>query len=290
MTTTPPPDLRWAPTPTPESFRYEERERVGVITLARPERFNALTFQVYRELTDLFKTVGGRTYDPSGEGARALVLQGEGRAFCGGGDVDDIITRLFERDTEGLLRFTRMTGELIQAMRMCPLPIVCSIKRVAAGAGAVMALASDLRVIGRGGFFSFLFPQVGLSGADMGASLPPPAGRRPRPRQRDPDARRPGDGRALRPDRPGQPRGRRRARPRERRPRGLQARRRARRRPPLLAADDQADAPAGARHGPRRGDRGRGPGPGDLHAAPRLPRGRPGPRRQAQAALEVGPR
>ncbi|MCA9636533.1 MAG: enoyl-CoA hydratase family protein [Myxococcales bacterium] len=170
MTTTPPPDLRWAPTPTPESFRYEERERVGVITLARPERFNALTFQVYRELTDLFKTIGGRTYDPSGEGARALVLQGEGRAFCGGGDVDDIITRLFERDTEGLLRFTRMTGELIQAMRMCPLPIVCSIKRVAAGAGAVMALASDLRVIGRGGFFSFLFPQVGLSGADMGAS------------------------------------------------------------------------------------------------------------------------
>lgn len=167
---TPTADLRWLPMPAPESFRYEERERVGVITLTRPERYNALTFQVYRELTDLFKTIAGRTYDPSGTGARALLLQGEGRAFCGGGDVDDIITRLMERDAEGLVRFTRMTGELIQAMRMCPLPIVCAIKRVAAGAGAVMALASDLRVIGRGGFFAFLFPQVGLSGADMGAS------------------------------------------------------------------------------------------------------------------------
>lgn len=170
MTTDTPPDLRWLPMPEPESFSYEERDRVGIITLSRPERFNALTFQVYRELTDLFKTIGGRTYDPSGTGARALVLQGEGRAFCSGGDVDDIITRLFDRDAEGLLRFTRMTGELIQAMRMCPLPIVASVKRVAAGAGAVMALASDLRVMGEHAFFAFLFPQVGLSGADMGAS------------------------------------------------------------------------------------------------------------------------
>jgi enoyl-CoA hydratase/carnithine racemase len=163
-----PPDLRPLPLPTPTSFRYEERERVGVITLTRPDRFNALTFAVYRELTDLFTVVDRRAQEP--EGARALVLQGEGRAFCGGGDVDDIITRLFERDTEGLLRFTRMTGELIHAMRRCKLPIVASVKRVAAGAGAVMALASDLRVMGRGSFFAFLFPQVGLSGADMGAS------------------------------------------------------------------------------------------------------------------------
>ncbi len=168
MTTTP--DLAWLPMPTPKSFRYEERDRVGIITLTRPERYNALTFQVYGELTELFKVIGGRTDDPSGEGARSLVLQGEGRAFCGGGDVDDIITRLFERDCEGLLRFTRMTGALIQAMRRCPLPIVASIKRVAAGAGAVMALAADLRVIGEHAFFAFLFPQVGLSGADMGAS------------------------------------------------------------------------------------------------------------------------
>ncbi|HGG57629.1 MAG TPA: enoyl-CoA hydratase family protein [Nannocystis exedens] len=156
--------------PTPTSFRYEERDRVGIITLTRPERYNALTFEVYGELTEFFKVIGGRTDDPSGKGARSLVLQGEGRAFCGGGDVDDIITRLFERDCEGLLRFTRMTGALIQAMRRCPLPIVASIKRVAAGAGAVMALAADLRVIGEHAFFAFLFPQVGLSGADMGAS------------------------------------------------------------------------------------------------------------------------
>jgi enoyl-CoA hydratase/carnithine racemase len=163
-----PPDLRPLPLPRPTSFRYEERDRVGVITLTRPDRFNALTFAVYRELTDLFLVVDRRSQEP--EGARALVLQGEGRAFCSGGDVEDIITRLFARDTEALLRFTRMTGELIHAMRRCKLPIVASVKRVAAGAGAVMALASDLRVMGQGSFFSFLFPQVGLSGADMGAS------------------------------------------------------------------------------------------------------------------------
>ena len=162
------PDLRRLELPRPRSFRYEERERVGVISLTRPDRFNALTFEVYRELTDLFTVVERRSHEP--EGARALVLQGEGRAFCSGGDVDDIITRLFERDTEGLLRFTRMTGELIHAMRRCKLPIVASVKRVAAGAGAVMALAADLRVMGQRSFFSFLFPQVGLSGADMGAS------------------------------------------------------------------------------------------------------------------------
>lgn len=162
------PDLRRLELPRPRSFRYEERERVGVISLTRPDRFNALTFEVYRELTDLFTVVERRSHEP--EGARALVLQGEGRAFCSGGDVDDIITRLFERDTEGLLRFTRMTGELIHAMRRCQLPIVASVKRVAAGAGAVMALAADLRVMGQGSFFSFLFPQVGLCGADMGAS------------------------------------------------------------------------------------------------------------------------
>lgn len=162
------PDLRDLPLPRPESFSYEERERVGVITLTRPDRFNALTFQVYRELTDLFTVIDRRAHAEGG--ARALVLQGAGRAFCGGGDVDDIITRLFERDAEALLRFTRMTGELIHAMRRCKLPIVASVKRVAAGAGAVMALASDLRVMGKGSFFAFLFPQVGLSGADMGAS------------------------------------------------------------------------------------------------------------------------
>lgn len=162
------PDLRPLPLPTPSSFRYEERDRVGVITLTRPDRFNALTFAVYRELTDLFQVIDRRSLDH--DGARALVIQGEGRAFCSGGDVEDIITRLLERDMEGLLRFTRMTGELIASMRRCALPIVASVKRIAAGAGAVIALASDMRVLGHGSSFAFLFPQVGLSGADMGAA------------------------------------------------------------------------------------------------------------------------
>lgn len=171
MTTTDPreaPDYRPLPLPTPQSFRYEERERVGIITLDRPDRFNALTFAVYRELTDLFTVIDRRSLAP--EGARALVLRGEGKAFCSGGDVEDIITQLFARDMEGLLRFTRMTGELIHAIRRCQLPVVASVKKVAAGAGAVMALAADLRVMGERSFFAFLFPQVGLSGADMGAS------------------------------------------------------------------------------------------------------------------------
>lgn len=164
------PDFRPIPLPTPKSFRYEERDRVGIITLNRPDRFNALTFEVYRELTDFFQTIERRPLDPSGEGARALVLRGEGKAFCSGGDVEDIIGHLFDRDMEGLLRFTRMTGELIQSMRECKLPIVASVKRVAAGAGAVMALASDMRIMGKKSFFAFLFPQVGLCGADMGAA------------------------------------------------------------------------------------------------------------------------
>jgi enoyl-CoA hydratase/carnithine racemase len=162
------PDYRPLPLPQPASFRYEERERVGVITLDRPDRYNALTFAVYRELTDLFDVIDRRSLDP--EGARALVIRGEGKAFCSGGDVEDIITRLFQRDMEGLLRFTRMTGELIHAIRRCKTPVVASIKKVAAGAGAVISLACDLRVMGASSFFAYLFPQVGLSGADMGAS------------------------------------------------------------------------------------------------------------------------
>jgi enoyl-CoA hydratase/carnithine racemase len=162
------PDIRPLPMPTPRSFSYEERDKVGIVTLSRPDRYNALTFEVYRELTDFFAVVDRRALVSGG--ARALVLQGEGKAFCSGGDVEDIIGHLFARDMDGLVSFTRMTGELIHNMRRCKLPIVASVKRVAAGAGAVMALASDLRVMGKKAFFAFLFPQVGLSGADMGAS------------------------------------------------------------------------------------------------------------------------
>ena len=155
------PDLEPLPFPTPRSFHYEEVDRVGIITLDRPDRFNALTFAVYRELTDLFTVIDRRALEP--DGARALVLQGEGRAFCGGGDVDDIITRLFERDSEALLRFTRMTGELIHAMRRCQLPIVASVKRVAAGAGALVAAAGGGAV---------LRPGAPVGGAGRGGALP----------------------------------------------------------------------------------------------------------------------
>lgn len=163
-----PPDTRALPLPRPEHFRYEEHDRVGIITLNRPDKYNALTFAVYRELTDLFTVLERRSL--SRHGARAVVLRGEGKAFCSGGDVQEIIAQLFSRDTEGLLRFTRMTGELVAAIRRCKLPVVASIKHVAAGAGAVIALASDLRIMGAQSFFAFLFPQVGLSGADMGAA------------------------------------------------------------------------------------------------------------------------
>ena len=131
------PDHRPLELPNPRSFRYEERERVGIITLDRPDRYNALTFEVYRELTDLFAVLDRRSLAEGG--ARAILIRGEGKAFCSGGDVSDIITRLFERDMEGLLMFTRMTGELIQEIRRCKLPVITSIKRVAAGAGAVIA-------------------------------------------------------------------------------------------------------------------------------------------------------
>jgi enoyl-CoA hydratase/carnithine racemase len=152
-----------------KSFLYAEADSgVATITLDRPDRLNALTFEVYRELTDLFTVIDRRSLAP--DGARALVIRGEGKAFCSGGDVEDIITRLFARDMDGLLTFTRMTGELIHAIRRCKTPVVASIKKVAAGAGAVIALACDLRVMGKHSFFAFLFPQVGLSGADMGAS------------------------------------------------------------------------------------------------------------------------
>ena len=164
------PDLRPLPLPRPETFRYEERDRVGVITLARPDRFNALTFAVYRELADLFAVVDRRALDPSGQGARALVLQGEGKAFCSGGDVEDIIARLLEQDTKDVLAFTRLTGELVENIRRLDRPVVAALNGTTAGAGAVIALACDLRVMSEKARFHFLFTKVGLTGADMGAA------------------------------------------------------------------------------------------------------------------------
>jgi enoyl-CoA hydratase/carnithine racemase len=142
----------------------EVAEQVAIVTLDRPERLNALTFEVYAELRDFF--VGLRQRDD----VRAVVLTGRGRAFCSGGDVHDIIQPLLDSDAKRHLEFTRMTGAVVLAMRTCPQPIVAAVNGVAAGAGAVLALASDLRFVARSATFAFLFTKVGLAGADMGAA------------------------------------------------------------------------------------------------------------------------
>jgi enoyl-CoA hydratase/carnithine racemase len=150
---------------SPKSFLYEVSEGVGWITLNRPERLNALTFEVYRELTDTFSALRDE------KEVRAVVITGAGRAFCSGGDVHDIIGELFSRDMEGLLEFTRMTCELIRNIRALPLPVISSLNGTTAGAGACIALASDLRIASVEAKIAFLFVRVGLSGADMGAAF-----------------------------------------------------------------------------------------------------------------------
>jgi len=149
----------------PNSFLYKKSASgVATITLNRPERLNALTFEVYRELTDTF---AGLRNEPD---VRVVVITGEGRAFCSGGDVNDIIGELFSRDMEGLLEFTRMTCELVRNIRALPKPVIASLNGTTAGAGACIALASDLRIASEAAKIAFLFVKVGLSGADMGAA------------------------------------------------------------------------------------------------------------------------
>jgi enoyl-CoA hydratase/carnithine racemase len=137
---------------------------VATVTLDRPDKLNALTFEIYAELRDLFLAL------PHRQDARVVVLRGSGRAFCSGGDVNDIIGATLSMEPHELLAFTRMTGELIRAMRDCPLPVIAAVHGMAAGAGAVLALASDFRVCTPATRFAFLFTKVGLSGADMGAA------------------------------------------------------------------------------------------------------------------------
>jgi len=146
------------------SFSYvlDDATAVATITLNRPDRLNALTFEVYAELRDVFRTLDT---EPN---VRAIVITGSGRAFCSGGDVEDIIGPLFERDYEGLLEFTRMTCDLIAAMRVCRRPIVGALNGTVAGAGAVIASACDVRIADPKAKIAFLFTKVGLSGADMG--------------------------------------------------------------------------------------------------------------------------
>jgi enoyl-CoA hydratase/carnithine racemase len=150
----------------PESFLYavDPATAVATITLNRPERLNALTFQVYTELRDTFRALD---HEP---GVRAVVITGAGRAFCTGGDVEDIIGKLFARDAAGLLEFTRLTGDLILSIRQCRRPVVAALNGTVAGAGAVIAAASDIRVAAEGAKIAFLFSKVGLTGADMGAA------------------------------------------------------------------------------------------------------------------------
>jgi enoyl-CoA hydratase/carnithine racemase len=150
----------------PASFLYavDPATAVATITLNRPERLNALTFEVYAELRDTFRALD------SEPGVRAVILTGAGRAFCTGGDVEDIIGKLFARDAAGLLEFTRLTGDLILSIRQCRRPIVAALNGTVAGAGAVIAAASDIRIASDGAKIAFLFSRVGLAGADMGAA------------------------------------------------------------------------------------------------------------------------
>jgi enoyl-CoA hydratase/carnithine racemase len=148
---------------TPHHFGWSVHGTVGVITLNRPERKNPLTFESYAELRDLFCAL-----TEAGD-VRAVVVQGAGGNFCSGGDVHEIIGPLTKMKMPDLLTFTRMTGDLVKAMRACPQPVVAAVDGVCAGAGAIMAMASDLRVGTARSQVAFLFSRVGLAGCDMGA-------------------------------------------------------------------------------------------------------------------------
>ena len=148
----------------PKTFLYDQRDGIATITLNRPERLNAITFEVYRELTDFFASLRDE------KDVRVVVITGAGRAFCSGGDVLDIIGKLQGRDAEGLLEFTRLTCELIHNMRALPKPIIASLNGTTAGAGACIALASDIRLAAEEAKIAFIFVKVGLAGTDMGAT------------------------------------------------------------------------------------------------------------------------
>jgi enoyl-CoA hydratase/carnithine racemase len=149
---------------TPRTVRYTEDAGVATITLDRPDRLNALTFEVYAELRDLFSILAHR------DEVKVIIITGEGRGFCSGGDIEAIIGKLLEQDMTQLLAFTRMTGALIRNIRAVPKPVIAAINGIAAGAGAVIALASDFRLAVPSARLAFLFTRVGLAGADMGAA------------------------------------------------------------------------------------------------------------------------
>ena len=146
-------------------FEYAVAGGVATITLNRPEVLNALTFEIYAQLRDLFEEL---RYE---DAVKVVVITGSGRGFCSGGDVHKIIAAMLERDMHAHLEFCRMTGHLIRNMRLLPKPIVAAVNGLAAGAGAVIALAADFRIVADNARFAFLFNRVGLTGADMGAAF-----------------------------------------------------------------------------------------------------------------------
>ena len=150
---------------SPTTFDLEIARGVAAITLRRPERLNALTFEGYGELAATFRAL------ERVDEARVVTITGKGRGFCSGGDVEGIIAELFAKDARGLLAFTRVTGALIQSIRELRRPVIAAVNGVAVGAGAVIAAACDLRVAAESARFGYIFPKVGLSGADMGASF-----------------------------------------------------------------------------------------------------------------------
>jgi enoyl-CoA hydratase/carnithine racemase len=146
-------------------FDFGIEQGIGTVTFTRPDTLNSLTFEVYAELERLAREC------QTDESVRVLVLTGAGKAFCSGGDVHEIIGELFKRDVKGMLEFTRMTGAVVRNLRLLEKPVVASVNGIAAGAGAVLALASDFRVLADTARFAFLFTKVGLTGADMGAAF-----------------------------------------------------------------------------------------------------------------------
>ncbi|MDN3277806.1 enoyl-CoA hydratase family protein [Frankia sp. RB7] len=148
---------------SPQHFLLVVVDGVATVTLNRPERKNPLTFESYRELTDFFRACA---FD---DAVKSIVVTGAGGNFSSGGDVFEIIGPLVKMDTKGLTAFTRMTGDLVKAMRACPQPIVAAVEGICAGAGAIIAMASDMRLAASGTKVAFLFNKVGLGGCDMGA-------------------------------------------------------------------------------------------------------------------------
>lgn len=148
----------------PKSFRYAEQNGVATVTFTRPDTLNSLTFEVYAELRDLFAATRTR------ESVKAVTITGEGKGFCSGGNVHDIIGKLVKMDGKGVLEFARMTGAVVENIRRCGRPVIAALNGTAAGAGAVIAIACDLRVMAEGAKIAFLFPRVGLAGCDMGAA------------------------------------------------------------------------------------------------------------------------